>query len=228
MQKDIRERLIKLAEPNFKEFSNALIPNVSNMLGVRIPLLRALAKELSKGNNFREYLKPAKDEYFEEILIKGFIIAYAKMDIQERLKYIEMFVPKIDNWAICDSFCNTLKFTTKNMDIVWRFLEPYAKSDQEYYLRFASIMYLSYYLKDDYIDSIFAAFDNMKRDEYYVQMAVAWCIATAYVKCPEQTKKYLNENKLDDFTYNKSLQKIIESLRVDKETKDIIRGMKRR
>lgn len=228
MQKDIRQKLIKLAEPDFKDFSNALIPNVNNMLGVRIPLLRGLAKELTKDDDFREYLKPSEDEYFEEVLLKGLIIAYAKMEAKERLKYIGMFVPKINNWAICDTFCNSLKFTTKNMELVWQFLEPYAKSDKEYYLRFASIMYLSFYLNDDYIDRIFAIFDDMKIDEYYVQMGVAWCIATAYVKCPAQTEKYLNNNKLDDFTYNKSLQKIIESLRVDKETKDAIRKMKRK
>ena len=83
------------------------------IIGVRTPALGKLAKEIAKGD-WRNFLSNSKEEYYEEILINGLVIAYAKCDVEERLNYIESFVPKIDNWAICDSFCNTLKFVNKN------------------------------------------------------------------------------------------------------------------
>ena len=227
MQEEIRKKLFDLSDQQYQKFHQKLCPNTSNIIGVRLPLLRNLAKEVSKGD-WREYIKTAKDEYYEEVMLQGLVIGYAKGDISEILSYISAFVPKINNWAVCDSFCNSLKITKKYMDIVWEFIDKYLHSSKEFEIRFAVVMLMSFYINEKYIDRILLLLDRVKHQGYYVKMAVAWAISVCYVKFEDKTLKYLNNNSLDDFTYNKSLQKITESIRVDKETKVKIRGMKRK
>lgn len=223
---DLRDKLFELSDDKFKTFHSRLCPNTDNIIGVRLPLLRQLAKEIAKGD-WRNFLSNSKEEYYEEILINGLVIAYAKCDVEERLNYIESFVPKIDNWAICDSFCNTLKFVNKNKEIMWEFIQSYLKSYNEFEIRFAVVIILNYYITEDYIDLVLKTLDNIKHDGYYVKMAIAWAISMCFVKFEEKTMAYLKDNSLDDFTYNKSLQKICESLRIDKNTKKLIKSMKR-
>ena len=223
---DLRDKLFELSDDKFKTFHSRLCPNTDNIIGVRLPLLRQIAKEIAKGD-WRNFLSNSKEEYYEEILINGLVIAYAKCDVEERLNYIESFVPKIDNWAICDSFCNTLKFVNKNKEIMWEFIQPYLKSYNEFEIRFAVVIILNYYITEDYIDLVLKTLDNIKHNGYYVKMAIAWAISMCFVKFEEKTMAYLKDNSLDDFTYNKSLQKICESLRVDKNTKELIKSMKR-
>ena len=223
---DLRDKLFELSDDKFKTFHSRLCPNTDNIIGVRLPLLRQLAKEIAKGD-WRNFLSNSKEEYYEEILINGLVIAYAKCDVEERLNYIESFVPKIDNWAICDSFCNTLKFVNKNKEIMWEFIQPYLKSYNEFEIRFAVVIILNYYITEDYINLVLKTLDNIKHDGYYVKMAIAWAISMCFVKFEEKTMAYLKDNSLDDFTYNKSLQKICESLRIDKNTKELIKSMKR-
>ena len=223
---DLRDKLFELSDDKFKTFHSRLCPNTDNIIGVRLPLLRQIAKEIAKGD-WRNFLSNSKEEYYEEILINGLVIAYAKCDVEERLNYIESFVPKIDNWAICDSFCNTLKFVNKNKEIMWEFIQPYLKSYNEFEIRFAVVIILNYYITEDYINLVLKTLDNIKHDGYYVKMAVAWAISMCFVKFEEKTMAYLKDNSLDDFTYNKSLQKICESLRIDKNTKELIKSMKR-
>lgn len=223
---DLRDKLFELSDDKFKTFHSRLCPNTDNIIGVRLPLLRQLAKEIAKGD-WRNFLSNSKEEYYEEILINGLVIAYAKCDVEERLNYIESFVPKIDNWAICDSFCNTLKFVNKNKEIMWEFIQSYLKSYNEFEIRFAVVIILNYYITEDYINLVLKTLDNIKHDGYYVKMAVAWAISMCFIKFEEKTMAYLKDNSLDDFTYNKSLQKISESLRIDKNTKELIKSMKR-
>ena len=110
---------------------------------------------------------------------------------------------------------------------VLEFIQPYLKSNKEFEIRFAVVIILNYYITEDYIDLVLETLDEVKHEGYYVKMAVAWAISLCFVKFEEKTMNYLKNNKLDDFTYNKSLQKICESLRVDKDTKAIIKSMKR-
>ncbi|MFF2017432.1 DNA alkylation repair protein [Paenibacillus sp. NPDC058177] len=231
MDKTIREQLLLLTDADYQKFSAGLIPNVSNILGVRLPELRKLAKGIARGE-WRAYLEQADSEYFEEIMLLGMVIGYASSiknaDIEEILKYIAAFVPKIDNWSVCDSFCIGLKFTSRHRDRVWDFLQTYLASDQEYEIRFAVVMLLNFYVEADDMDRVLAKLDVIKHEGYYVKMAVAWALSVCYVKHPERVMKYLKHNLLDDFTFNKTLQKITESYRVSSEDKQIIRSMKRR
>lgn len=225
---ELRERLENLAEPEYQRFSSSLIPNIGaeRVLGVRLPNLRKIAKEIAKGD-WREYLKVARDDSFEEVMLQGMVIGYAKTELSEMLIYIEEFLPKIDNWSVCDSFCTGLKVTKQYPDEIWRFIIPYLKDTRPYYIRFGVVMLIDYYIDKEHIDAALQYLDSIHHEDYYVKMAVAWAVSMYYVKLPEETLKYLKENHLDDFTYNKALQKITESLKVDNETKQMIKNMKR-
>lgn len=223
--KNIREKLYELSDNKYKEFHSSLCPNSDNILGVRVPELRKLAKEIVK-NDLYVFYQNIEDKYYEEIMLQGMCIGYANISLEERIELLKKFIPKIDNWAICDCCCSTYKFTNKNKKEMWNFINTYLSSKKEFELRFAIVMMMDYYIEDEYIDIVLQKVDNIKSEEYYVQMAKAWLIQVAFIKYEEKTLKYLKNNKLDKFTYNKALQKIIESYRVDEKTKNIIKNMK--
>lgn len=224
---DVRKKLFELQDKKYQEFHSKLCPNVNDIIGVRIPNLRKLAKQIAKENP-QEYLKKAPQEYYEERMLQGLIIGYMKADLGERLAYLDQFVPIIDNWAVCDCCTSTYKFTDKYPKEMWEYIQKYLSSHREFELRFAIIMLMDYYLTEEYIDQVLEIYNNIQHEGYYVKMGVAWAISMAYVKFPEKTMKLLKNNHLDDFTYNKALQKMIESYQIDKETKQKLREMKRR
>ena len=227
MIQTIRTKLLALADEEYRKFQSTLIPGEDRLLGVRLPALRELAKEIVKGD-WREYLNSAQDEYYEEIMLQGLVIGYAKTSPEEILHFTAKFIPKITNWGVCDSFCTGLKLAKKQPELVWNFILPYLRSEKEFDIRFAVIMMLAHYMTDKYIDDVLACLDQVRHDGYYVKMGVAWAVSVCYVKYPEKTMAYLKNSSLDDFTFNKSLQKILESFRVDQEAKAVIRGMKRK
>lgn len=215
------------AEESYKKFSSGLLPDTKAILGVRLPILRKYARQLCK-KNWRGYIKQFTPQSFEETMLRGMIIGYAKdIDIEERLQYIGEFIPLIDNWSVCDSFCISLKFIKENQPLVWGFLQPYLESQEEFAIRFAVVILLDYYINDTYIESVIERLDQIDSQAYYVRMAVAWALSMCFVHYPGMVIPYLKNNHLDDFTYHKTLQKICESLQVPKEAKAIIKAMKR-
>ena len=224
---DILERLEKEADKNYQKFSSSLLPNINNVLGVRLPILRKLAKEIVKENKFKSFLSEKKHKYMEEYMLKGMVIGLLKDPVEEIINYIRLFVPQIDNWAVCDSFCNSLKFTKNNLEKVWDFLQPYFESSSEYEIRFAYVMLLNYYLNDEYIDKVLFLIDKFKDDRYYAKMGVAWLVSICYIKYPLKTEQYLKNSKLDEWTYNKSIQKICESIKVEKNIKMKLKKLKK-
>ncbi len=223
----IREQILAKVDSDYQQFSASLLPTITNILGVRIPALRIMAKQIVK-DDWRIYLQQADHEYFEEVMLQGMVIGYAQMDIEERLQYMTDFVPKIDNWSVCDRFCGGLKFTSTHQQPVWEFILPYLSSEHEYEVRFAVVMLLTYYVDEYYIQDVLSHLDRVQHEGYYVKMAVAWAISICYIHLPEPTMHYLQHNQLDRFTYNKALQKITESYRIDPETKHHIRSMRRK
>ncbi len=223
----IREQILAKVDSDYQQFSASLLPTITNILGVRIPALRIMAKQIVK-DDWRMYLQQADHEYFEEVMLQGMVIGYAEMDIEERLQYITDFVPKIDNWSVCDRFCGGLKFTSTHQQPVWEFILPYLSSEHEYEVRFAVVMLLTYYVDEYYIQDVLRHLDRVQHEGYYVKMAVAWAISICYIHLPEPTMHYLQHDQLDRFTYNKALQKITESYRIDPETKHHIRSMRRK
>lgn len=225
---EIKTHLYELADKKYQEFSSALIPSCSNMIGVRIPNLRLFAKEIVTGD-WRDYLEHAADDTFEEIMLQGIVIGYSKCDIEEKLKMASVFIPKIKDWSVNDIFCSCFKCAVKNREKVWEFLMNYVSSEQEFEQRVVAVMLMDYFLTEEYIDRVLMILDELKHDGYYTKMGVAWAIATAYAKFPKETHVYLTgHNTLDDFTFNKSIQKMIESYRVSQEDKEILRTLKRK
>lgn len=226
MKSQIREQLLALREEEYQKFSQKLLPGIDHILGVRAPTLRKIAAKIARAD-WRRYLEDDDDFYMEEIMLQGMIIGLVKVDAKERLALTRAFIPKIQNWSVCDAFCSGLKFTQQHKALVWEFLQPYFVSRAEYEIRFAVVMFLDYFIDETYLPRGLALLDAIRHEGYYVKMAVAWALSICYVKLPESTLPYLTQNTLDDFTYHKALQKITESYRVDAEEKKMIRGMRR-
>ena len=223
----ILKQLFELQDKKYKEFHSSLCPNVNNIIGVRIPELRKLAKQIAKENPKEFIENPVKKQYYEEIMLEGFVIGYMKATFGEKLHYLDNFIPEIDNWAVCDCTASTLKFTDKYKKEVWEYLQKYINSKKEFEKRFAIIILMDYYLTDEYIDKVLEIYNKIDSDQYYVQMGIAWAISVCFVKYREKTRKILDNNNLSTFTHNKSIQKIIESTRVDKETKEELKKLKK-
>lgn len=224
---EIRKILEKLSDQKYKEFHTSLCPKTSEILGVRVPILRNFAKEIINTCDVEEYLKNATSDTYEERLLQGLVLGLWKTDIKKFAKYLKSFIPKINSWAVCDTSVAGFKITKKNMEYMWNFIQKYLKSNKEYELRFAIVMMLDFYVTEEYIDLVLQILNNIKHEGYYVKMAVAWTIQVCFVKFPIKTMKLLENNNLDNWTYNKALQKIIESYRIDDKTKMIIKKMKK-
>jgi len=230
MKQEIKNKLYELQDLKYKKFHKNLCPGTDNIIGIRVPILRNYAKEIIKKYSAKEILNQIDDEYYEETLLQGMIIGLSKeKDLEIHLKRIKEFVPKIDNWAICDTFCAGLKITKKYKKEMWDFIQSYFKSKKEFEVRFAVVMILDFYVEEEYLKRNLEIFNKIKTDKYYIQMAVAWAISICFIKFYEETIKYFKSNNcnLDKFTYNKSLQKAIESYRITPEQKDELKKMKK-
>ena len=226
MEEEIRKDLFNMQDKKYKEFHSSLSPNVDNIIGIRVPVLRNYAKEVIKKYN-QEEIKIG-DKYYEELLLQGMIIGLQnKESIENIIVKVNKFVPKINSWGVCDTFCAGLKITKKYQKEMFRVIEKYLKSNKEYELRFAIVMLLDYYINDEYIDTVLKILNTIKLDKYYVQMANAWAISICLVKYYEKTVEFLENCNLDNFTYNKAIQKAIESYRITDKQKEDLRKMKR-
>lgn len=226
MEEEIREDLFNMQDKKYKEFHSSLSPNVNNIIGIRVPVLRNYGKELLK--KYKQEEIKIGDKYYEELLLQGMIIGLQnKESIENIIAKVNKFVPKINSWGVCDVFCAGLKITKKNQKEMFRVIEKYLKSNKEYELRFAIVMLLDYYINDEYIDTVMKILNTIKSDKYYVQMANAWAISICLIKYYEKTVKFLENCNLDKFTYNKAIQKAIESYRITNEQKELLRKMKR-
>lgn len=223
----LTEHLKTLADEPYQKLQCKLIPGAENIIGVRVPKLRALAKQIAKGD-WQAFLDGAQDTSLEEIILQGLVIGYAKMTPDEALTRIAAFVPKINNWEVCDVCCSTFKTAAKDKEKLFAFLQPYLKSQQEFDLRFAVIMLMDYFITEEYVDRVLKIYDEIRHDGYYAKMAVAWALSVCFVKFQDKTMRLLEQNSLDDWTFNKALQKITESYRVDDNMKAVIRSMKRK
>lgn len=226
--KKVDDRLQEMADEKYREFHRRLIPGVETVFyGVRVPALRKFARQLAK-EDWRGFVELTKDSSVYELnMLCGMVCALAKCDFEEKLEYVEKFIPSINNWAVCDIVCGDLKAVKDNQERMYEFIMPYLESQKEYEVRFAIVILLQYFVTDNYIKDVLKIYDGIRHQGYYVKMAVAWGISICYVKYRDITLDYLNSCNLEDFTYNKSVQKMMESLRVSREDKEMLRSMKR-
>ncbi len=225
----LRQRLSALSDPDYRRFNTGLLPGVKGILGVRMPQLRKIARELLR-EDWRKWLaeiEAADSICYEERMLQGLVISLAPCTIEERLAYTARFVPRIDNWAVCDVFCRKLR--PDEREAVWRFIQPYFRSAAPYDLRFAAVMSLQNFTDSEHLEELLRLLGTIRHEAYYVRMGVAWAVAECYSNAPERTGEWLtNDCPLDDRTYDKALQKIIESRRTPDSVRQRFRAMKHR
>lgn len=222
----VRQRLLALAEPGYRDFSASLLPGVDNLLGVRLPQLRRVAKELSS-DDWRGYLAAAQDEFFEETMLRGMVIGLVDIPLSERLPLVADFVPRIDNWSVCDSFCGGLTFIAANRGAVWEFLTPYFDSPKEFELRFALVTALEWFSDEESLERVLSKLDGFCHDGYYARMAAAWTVSVLFARHPARVTRWLGGCRLDDFTFRKTVSKITDSFRVSDQDKQAVRALRK-
>ena len=193
--------------------------------GVKIPELRKIAKEIIKGD-YKAFLKQNKHKYYEEIILHGLIIGYIK-DLNEAISELNKYINYIDSWATCDTMVANLKIISKNLDKMYPLVLSYLYDESPWIRRVGVVILLNYYVCDDYIDDIIIEITKIKLDDYYVKMAVAWLIQVAYIKYPIKIIDFLRFDQIDDWTHNKAIQKIRESLKVSPKEKEKLNLLKR-
>ncbi len=222
---NIKDELFKLQDKKYGEFQVKLIPTAdpNSFIGVRTPDLRNLAKKLVKENKYTDFLKELPHKYFDENQLHAFIISEMK-DYDECITYINDFLPYIDNWATCDQM--SPKIFKKHKDKLIEQINIWLKSKETYTIRFGIGMLMQYFLDDEFKPSYLKMVSSIKSKEYYVNMMIAWYFATALAKQYEATIPYIENNKLDNWTHNKTIQKAIESYRITQEQKEYLKTLK--
>ena len=192
--------LFSFEDLEYKNFNSKLVLK-NNLIGIRVPILKKIAKELAKGN-YKEFISIMNHNYHEEVLIHGLILGY----IKDPMNYFDDYIKYMNDWQSCDITISNMKYFKYNQDI--NYIKKYL------YHRVGYVILLTYYINDEYIDELYNIVDNYNSDSYYVKMAVAWLLSYLIIYDKNRAVKYLKKSKLDDFTYNKGIQKAIESKKI--------------
>lgn len=219
IQQELNNLSNKVSEPR-------LIPNGKISLNIPIPTLRKIAKQIAK-KDYKYFIENMSDDFLEYELLKVMVLGYAEDNISEIIKYFKKLTPIVHDWCVCDTLCQGFKISKKYQKEVWQEVLLLSKQDKEYSQRIVSVIMLSHFLNDEYIDKTLKVIETLKNNSYYSKMGIAWFIATAYGKYPEKVYSFLSKNNLDIWTHNKAIQKSIESLRITKENKEKIKKLKR-
>lgn len=211
----IKSELYSLQDPAYREFSLNLLPGVTNLIGVRLPELRKISKKCR--------LEELTDDTFEEVMLQGMVIGHFS-SFEKFVPACLKFLPKIDNWSICDSFVSGLAITKKYEKEMFLFLKSLISSPHVFTRRFVLVMLLRYYIKEEYLDSIFIILRTIKKEEYYVKMAYAWCLTELYTEFPEEVIKILEDRaySIDKWLLGKIVSKIKDSRKISLEYKNKI------
>ena len=220
----INEELFNLQDIKYRDFQIKLIPtrDPDTIIGIRTPDLRKLSKKIAK-EDYKSFLDELPHKYFDENQLHAFIISELK-DYDECINYINKFLPYVDNWATCDQM--SPKIFKKHIDKLIVQIKKWIKSKETYTIRFGIGMLMQYYLDDEFKKDYLELVYNIKSNEYYVNMMIAWYFATALAKQYDATIPYIENHKLDKWTHNKTIQKAIESYRITNEQKDYLRTLR--
>lgn len=230
----IYEELTKLLQDNsdekYKKFNSRIIPDTGKSYGVRLPILKDIAKKIALEEDttlLRNKLNSS--DVYEDKLIEGFITAYSEYpDAREMLWYINRHINRINNWSLCDCFVSSLKkLVLANIEVFYKLANKSVKSKKPWVVRFGLILYVEYFNEQKYLEEILADVENISIDHYYVKMAQAWILAVLYLVNKDRVVQFINVTAIDKWTVNKTCQKIIESRRVSEEEKVFVKSLKR-
>ena len=223
--KEFIDYLYSIKDEKYKKFHESLVLNSKyQMIGIRLPLMRKLAKEISK-TNIIDFLEVSEDTTYEEIMIQGLVISNIK-DEEIFYKYHKKHINKIDNWALCDTYCNSIKIIRNYEEKYFKEALELSLNEDEFISRTGLIMILSNFINKNNLDKIFKTLNKIKSNKYYINMAEAWLLCELFIKYKEETIVYLEHHKLNKFTINKTISKIHDSYRVTKEDKEFINKYK--
>ena len=223
--KEFLNYLFTLKDENYALFHHKLLKNDEiKVIGIRTPILKKIAKNIVK-TDYLAYIKLNNHTYYEEIVLHGLVVTNLKIDFNESLKLFDEYIKHIDSWASCDLVVSNYKLFKNNLDMGYIKIKEYLSNINPWINRVGLVVLLTYYINDDYIDKVLKICMNYNNDHYYVKMANAWLISICLIKYYDKTKKELLNSNLDDWTYNKAIQKAIESYRII--NKDDLRKMKR-
>ena len=222
---EIRSELFKMQDTAYRDFNSKLIPAVDkeSMIGVRTPELRKYAKQLAKREDIEEFLHSLPHKYFDENQLHAFIVSEIK-DFKSCVDKVNEFLPYVDNWATCDQL--SPKVFKKNHKELIAYIKEWLESDKVYTLRLGIGMLMEHFLDEDF-DIIYPdTVSNIRSDEYYVNMMIAWYFATALAKRYESVLPFIENRRLEIWTHNKAIQKAVESLRISDEKKEYLKNLK--
>ena len=222
---EIRNELFKMQDTAYRDFNSKLIPTVDKSLfiGVRTPELRKYAKQLDKREDIEEFLQSLPHKYFDENQLHAFIVSEIK-DFKSCVDKVNEFLPYVDNWATCDQLSPKV-FKKYHKELI-NYIEIWLKSDKVYTVRFGIGMLMEHFLDEDF-DIIYPdTVSNIRSDEYYVNMMIAWYFATALVKRYESVLPFIENRRLDIWTHNKAIQKAVESYRISTDKKTYLKELK--
>ncbi|MCI8565375.1 MAG: DNA alkylation repair protein [Lachnospiraceae bacterium] len=222
----INEELFGQAQHLQTAYYKKVVPGSKKSLGVKVPVLRKLAKSIARGD-YRLFLEQYPCEYLEQDTLKALVLGYAKDELPALLAAADAFIPQIKDWMVNDAFCQNFSIARKHRPEVYEWLQKYIETDEEYPQRVAAVLLMSHFLVDEYYERVLEVMNRLKHPGYYTKMGVAWCVATAFAKYPQATMHFMRDNQLDDWTYNKAIQKMRESYRVSDADKKILLEMKR-
>lgn len=216
------EYLISIKDEKYKDFHNSLVLNSKyEMIGIRVPTMKSIAKEIAKTSNIEDFLKYSGNKYYEEIMIQGLVISHIK-DEKLFYNYFKNHVNKIDNWALCDTFCSAIKIVEKYEDKYFKEMIKMSLSHKEFIARIGLVTILAHFISSTNIQVIFETLNKIESDKFYINMAEAWLVCELYIKFPKETKKFISNNNLNIFTQNKAISKIHDSYRVSSDEKEML------
>lgn len=221
----IREDLFAMQDLSYRDFHSRLMPDVNKaaVIGVRVPELRKYVKELAKDPEIQEFLDDLPHQYYEENNVHGFLIQQMK-EYEKCMEELEKFLPYINNWATCDM--TSPKVFKKHKEELLEAVRRWIASDHVYTVRYGIGMLMQHYLDEDFREEYPQMVSEIQSEEYYVNMMIAWYFATALAKQYETILPYIEKQKLDVWTHNKTIQKACESYRITPEQKAYLRTLK--
>lgn len=227
LTEEIRKQLFSMQDLKYRDFQSKLIPTVDykTVIGVRTPQLRKYAKQLVKTEGITEFLRDLPHLYFDENQLHAFIISEIK-DYGRCMEEVEIFLPYVDNWATCDQLLPKA-FKNHEKELL-EVIRKWIVSDKTYTVRFAIGMLMKYFLDEHFDFEYPKMVAQIRSEEYYINMMIAWYFATALAKQYEAILPFIENPCLDVWTHNKAIQKSVESYRITKEQKEYLRSLKRK
>ena len=223
---DIRTEVFRLKDEEYRKFYAKLMPTVKyeRIIGVRIPVLRKLAKKFAKTDEAQMFLNQLPHDFYEENNIHALLLAEIT-DFDSALRETERFLPYIDNWATCDM--PPLTAFKNNPFRVLPLVEKWLKSNHTYTVRYAIKVLMDFFMEERFDPRYPEWVCAVKSDEYYVNMMIAWYFATALAKHYDDVLPYITDGRLSLWVHNKTIQKAVESYRINLETKKFLKELRR-